>query len=137
MASSQWLAAVAVGGGVLLVLEVLYLLLRKRVPQFHLNLLYHLWALSLAVLVALQSLGIDLLGSAIGGMASTVALLLTTLVFYSLADALILQRPWGKDQGPLVPKLARDVLRAPGTARPAGALAVPVSPAMNAAFVCA
>jgi small-conductance mechanosensitive channel len=105
------LTAVAVGGGVFLALETLYFLLRKRVPRFHLNLLYHLWALSLAALAALQSLGIDLLGSAIGGIASTGALLLTTLVVYSLVDALILQRPWGKDQGPLVPKLARDVLR--------------------------
>ncbi len=111
MVSGQWLTAVAVGGVVLLALEVLYLLLRKRVPRFHLNLLYHLWALSLAVLAALRSLGIDLLGSAVGGLVSTVALLLTTLVLYSLVDALILQRPWGKDQGPLVPKLARDVLK--------------------------
>ncbi|MGB5294396.1 MAG: hypothetical protein WBP34_05540, partial [Thermoanaerobaculia bacterium] len=111
MVSGHWLTAVAVGGGVFLALETLYFLLRKRVPRFHLKLLYHLWALSLAALAALQSLGIDLLGSAIGGIASTGALLLTTLVVYSLVDALILQRPWGKDQGPLVPKLARDVLR--------------------------
>lgn len=95
----------------LLVLEALYLLVRRRVPRFHLNLLYHFWALSLAVLAVLRILGFDLLHSPIGGIVSTLALLLTTLVLYALADALILQRPWGKDQGPLVPKLARDVLR--------------------------
>ena len=92
-------------------METLYFLLRKRVPRFHLNLLYHLWALSLAALAVFQFLGINLLGSTAGGIASAMALLLTTLVLYALVDALILQRPWGKDQGPLVPKLARDVLR--------------------------
>ena len=111
MMSGQWLTAVAASGGTLLVLEALYFLLRRRVTRFHLNLVYHLWALSLAGLVALRSLGFSLLGSVGGGVVSTVALLLTTLVLYALIDALLLQRPWGKDQGPLVPKLARDVLR--------------------------
>jgi small-conductance mechanosensitive channel len=111
MLSGQWLMAVAVGAGVLLVLEALYLLVRKRVPRFHLKFLYHLWALSLAGLAVLRNLGFDLLGSPAGGIVSTIALLLTSLVLYALVDALILQRPWGKDQGPLVPKLARDVLR--------------------------
>ncbi len=111
MIPAQWLTVAAVAGGILLVAEALYLLLRKRVPRFRLKLLYHLWALSLVALAALQTLGIDLLGSTLGGIASTVALLLTTLVVYALVDALILQQPWGKDQGPLVPKLARDVLR--------------------------
>ena len=111
MVSGHWLTVVAVGGGVFLALETLYFLLRKRVPRFHLNLLYHLWALSLAALAVFRLLGINLLGSTAGGIASATALLLTTLVLYALVDALILQRPWGKDQGPLVPKLARDVLR--------------------------
>jgi len=111
MIPAQWLTVAAVAGGILLVAEALYFLLRKRVPRFRLKLLYHLWALSLAALAALQALEIDLLGSTVGGIASTVALLLTTLVVYALVDALILQQPWGKDQGPLVPKLARDVLR--------------------------
>ena len=111
MVSGHWLTAVAVGGGVFLALETLYFLLRKKVPRFHLNLLYHLWALSLAALAVLRLLGISLLGSTAGSIASAMALLLTTLVLYALVDALILQRPWGKDQGPLVPKLARDVLR--------------------------
>jgi small-conductance mechanosensitive channel/CRP-like cAMP-binding protein len=111
MMGGHWLKAAAVGGGTLLVLEMLYFLLRKRVPRFRLNLLYHLWALSLALLAALRAVGIELLASTIGGVASTVALLLTVVVVYALVDALILQQPWGKDQGPLVPKLARDVLR--------------------------
>jgi len=111
MVSSQWVTALAVGAGAFLFLEALYFLLRKKVPGFSLNVVYHLWALSLAVLAVLHSLGIDLLGSAFGGIATTVALLFSTLVLYALVDVLILQRPWGKDEGPLVPKLARDVLR--------------------------
>ena len=103
--------AVAVGAGILLVLEVLFLLVRRRLPRFHLNVVYHLWALSLAALAILRSLGINPIGSTLGGVVSTAALLLTTLVLYAFIDALILQRPWGRDQGPLVPKLARDVLK--------------------------
>ncbi len=43
--------------------------------------------------------------------AAASAVVLSTLVLFGLVDTLILQRPWNPDRGPIMPKLARDVVR--------------------------
>lgn len=105
-----WSLPVAYGLGTLAGLELVYLLLRRGVPGFRLRLLYHLWALNMALLVALSLVAADR-----GGMtwkaAATVAALLSALVAFALFDALVIQRPWRPVREPMLPKLARDVLK--------------------------
>jgi small-conductance mechanosensitive channel len=90
-------------------LEILFFVLRRRVPAFQLRVLYHLWVLNLATLLVLRTSGVDY--PRIWQVSAASAVLLTTLVLFALVDTLILQRPWNPDGGPIVPKLARDVVR--------------------------
>jgi len=106
---TNWLATLGTAAGLILALEVLYLVLRKRVPEFRLRLVYHLWVVNLAALLVLRQLGPDYLR--FWQIAAASAALLSALVLFALLDALILQRPWNSDAEPMVPKLARDVLR--------------------------
>ncbi len=107
--NANWPETLGVAAGLALALEVLYFVLRKRVPQFRLRLLYHLWVVNLAALLVLRQLGPESYRS--WQIAAASAVLLSALVLFSLLDTLILQRPWNLDAEPMVPKLARDVLR--------------------------
>jgi small-conductance mechanosensitive channel/CRP-like cAMP-binding protein len=101
--------AIAYGAGVFVALEVLYLLLRRARWPIRVSILFHLWALSAA---AVAVLAVMTRRDTVSWRASaSVAVLLTALVVYSLADSLIFQRPWSPARGPLMPKLMRDVLR--------------------------
>ena len=105
--TANWPQTLGLVAGLVLGLEALYLIVRKRVPQFQLRLLYHLWVLNLTLVLTLRHQGHQRLTDFVAAS----ALLLTTLVLFALVDALILQRPWNPDRGPFVPKLARDVVR--------------------------
>lgn len=90
-------------------LELLFWLLKRlgRPPQV--RLLYHLWVAAVAVTVGLAvAHRTGLLGWKV---AASIAGLLTALVLFSLLDSLIVQRPWDPAHRPMMPKLARDVLR--------------------------
>jgi small-conductance mechanosensitive channel len=109
--SNTWLSALGLAVGVLVVLELLFVVLRRSSRHFKLNTLYHLWALSLAALLALQLGAQGASDSSLWKLLTTVALLLSALVFIALVDALVLQRPWEAGAPSMVPKLAMDVLR--------------------------
>jgi len=98
-----------IAAGLILALEVLYFVLRKRVPRFRLRLLYHLWVLNLAGMLVLHRLGPGY--PRLWQIAAASAVLLSTLVLFALVETLILLRPWNPDRGPIMPKLARDVVR--------------------------
>jgi small-conductance mechanosensitive channel/CRP-like cAMP-binding protein len=101
--------AVAYGVGALVALELLYLLLRRSRWPVRVHALFHLWALSAA---AVAVLAVMTKRDAVGWrIAASLAALLTAIVVYSLLDSLVFQRPWSTVRGPMMPKLARDVLR--------------------------
>ncbi len=100
--------ALAVALGALVLLEGGYLLLRKRFPGFRPRLTYHLWALALATVAALMTVGFEL-GPGVR-LVLAAAVVLSAVVLFALVDALVLQRPWNAELGPSLPKLARDVL---------------------------
>ena len=60
---TDWVSSLSGAIAVVLALEVLYLVLRKRVPGFRLRLLYHLWVANLAALLVLRQLGPESLRS--------------------------------------------------------------------------
>ena len=101
--------ALGLAAGLILALEVLYLIVRRRAPAFGLRLLYHLWVIGLGLIVVFHQLGYGSFRLWQIGVATVV--LLTALVLFALLDALVLQRPWDREAGPMVPKLARDILR--------------------------
>ena len=107
--TTNWPEALGIAAGLIVALEVLYLVFRKRVPGFRLRLLYHVWVINLVGLLVLGQLGEEY--QRFPQVAAASAVLLSTLVLFALLDALILQRPWNSEAGPIVPKLARDVLR--------------------------
>ncbi|MGE5234288.1 MAG: cyclic nucleotide-binding domain-containing protein [Acidobacteriota bacterium] len=97
--------------GLLLALEIAYVVLRRSSPRYRLRLLYHLWAVSLAGVGALLALGRDMVRVTVFDLTVTAAALLTTIVVFSLFEALVLVRPWDPKRGPYVPKLVRDSVR--------------------------
>lgn len=101
--------AVAYGLGVLVALEALYLLLRRSRWPVRVHALFHLWALSVAAVVVLAVM--TRRDTVSWRAAASVGALLTAIVVYSLVDSLVFQRPWSAVRGPIMPKLARDVLR--------------------------
>lgn len=105
--TATWPQTFGLAAGLVLVLEVLYFILRKRAPRFQLRLLYQLWVANMGLLVVLRQLSYQRPYR----FAAASAVLLSTLVLFALVDALILQRPWNPDRGPFIPKLARDVVR--------------------------
>ncbi len=107
--NQRLLETLGLAAGLVLALEVLYLLVRKRAPAFRLRLLYHAWVLNLAALVVLQTSSLE--AERTWQILAASATVLTTLVLFALLDVLVLQRPWDSDAGPIVPKLARDILR--------------------------
>jgi small-conductance mechanosensitive channel/CRP-like cAMP-binding protein len=90
-------------------LELLYWLLKRlgRPPQV--RLLYHLWAAAVAVTVGLAVA--ERAGTPYWRVAASIAGVLTAFVLFSLVDSLLVQRPWDPARRPMMPKLARDVLR--------------------------
>jgi small-conductance mechanosensitive channel/CRP-like cAMP-binding protein len=105
-----WLRALAYGLGAFVAVEIAYLLLRRTARRFGLRLLYHVWALLLAVLVAAVEARAPL--DALGWrLAIGLAILLTANVAFSLLEATLLERPWSPASGPLIGELARDALR--------------------------
>jgi small-conductance mechanosensitive channel/CRP-like cAMP-binding protein len=100
--------AVTYGLGVLVALELVYVLLRRS-KWVRPGVFYQLWALSSAALVALVTAGLRQ-GIAWKVTASACALL-SCVVVYALVDSLLFQRPWSPARGPIMPKLARDVIR--------------------------
>lgn len=100
------------GLGALVALEVLFVALRRFLPRFRLGLLYHLWALCVALVAALARLplsGMD--ETAVFRLAVAMTIVLSGLVAFAVVDALVFQRPWRPASGPMMPKLALDVLR--------------------------
>ena len=97
------------GIGILLVLELLFVLLSKFDQRPRPVWTYHLWALSLALATVL-SIGQEP-DSLAWRVVASLATLLTAIVGVSLVDSLLIQRPWAPEKGSSLPKLARDVLR--------------------------
>lgn len=107
--SSDWSTPLLYGVAVLVVLELLLFVLRRVLPSTRVRALYHLWAVTLAVLTGLYLAGVERSQTGWQIVAATAALL-SALVLFILLDVLLLQRPWAPDQPPMLPKLARDVL---------------------------
>ena len=110
-----WFAALAAALGVVLALEVPFLLLRRHLPALRLRLLYHLWVASIGA-VAVLVYG-RFLGSAwderlpnVWRGAAALAIVSTALLLYALFSLFVLQRPRGAQQQAAAPKLVRDVL---------------------------
>ena len=103
--------AVAVGSGLAaaLALELLYVLLRRLGRPPRVRLLYHLWAAAVAITVGLAVAGRS--EEAAWKASASAAGVLTAFVLFSLVDSLVVQRPWDPSRRPMLPKLARDVLR--------------------------
>ena len=101
--------AVLQGVGAVAILELIYALIRRSPYPVRLRWLYHLWALSIGVVVTLAVVAPE--RSAGWRIAASVGAMLTALVLFSLLDNLVFKRPWNPELGPMMPKLARDVLR--------------------------
>jgi small-conductance mechanosensitive channel/CRP-like cAMP-binding protein len=101
--------AILSGIGVFAILELVYVTLRRSGWPVRVRALYHLWAFSLGVVATLT---LVLTERELGWRAAaSLAAVLTALVGFSLVDSLVFQRPWNPSRGPMMPKLARDVLR--------------------------
>ena len=108
--NGEWLTAVGMALGGFLVLEILFVFF-KRNHNFRLRVLYHLWALSLATLVAQEVLLESPSESLLWRLVAATALLLSAVVLIALVNAFILQRPWRPGAGSMVPKLFLDIFR--------------------------
>ncbi|HEV8629089.1 MAG TPA: mechanosensitive ion channel family protein [Thermoanaerobaculia bacterium] len=109
MIPAHAIPGVVYAAGVVVALELLYVLLRRSRWPVRVRGLYHLWTLAAAAVVGLSVAGLR----ASGGWraAASLAAVLGALVLFSLVDSLVFQRPWSPPRGPMMPKLARDVLR--------------------------
>lgn len=103
--------ALASGLGLVLALEVAYLLLRRAAPRFRLRFLYHAWVLALAATAFLLASGIGEQRLVVWNCAVAAVLVLSVLVGFALLEALVLVRPWDAARGPMMPELVRDALR--------------------------
>lgn len=107
----DWIMPVARGVALLFVLELVYFLLRRLHAKLKLRALYHLWALALSALLALVPLHTSGGGEMAWRSTLSLAAILTVIVGFALLESLILLRPWKPSLGPMMPKLARDVMR--------------------------
>ena len=97
------------GLAVVAILELIYAVIRRSPYPIKVRWLYHLWAVSVGVVVSLAVLVEE---RAVGWrISASIAAVLTALVLFSLLDSLVFKRPWNPTLGPMMPKLARDVLR--------------------------
>ena len=100
--------AILTGVGVFLVLEAGLYLLRRRGSRLGRRTSSHLWAVSVALLAWVlaaapaRAMWFRMIGA--------LAVMLSAWVLFRLVDELVLRRPWDPGRGPMVPKLARDVL---------------------------
>jgi len=110
VSTQDWLRFIAYALGALAAAEVAYVLLRRRVRRFGPRLLYHGWALLVAVLVGAIEVGAPL--DALGWKTALAAVILLTVhIAFSLLQATLFVRRWGSSGGPLLGELARDALR--------------------------
>ncbi len=107
----DWLLPTARALAFLFVLELVYFLLRRLHTKLKLRALYHLWALAAAVLVALVPLHARGGGAIAWKTTVSLTAILTVIVGFALLESLLLLRPWKPSLGPMMPKLARDVMR--------------------------
>ena len=112
MPLSTLLPALPYAAGVFAALEVAYVLLRRAAQRFRPRLLYHLWALSVAVLAGLVVTPYADPEARPWQTLTAVSIVLSSIIGFALVEALVLVRPWDPRRGALIPKLARDVLRA-------------------------
>jgi len=108
---NPWLEAFAVFAAIAAVLEVIFFVLKKKLPSFRHTILYHIWVGSLGALAAMYVLGWGPLDTFGAKLTTTLALMLSTLILFAIVDSLIIQRPWNPHADAMVPKLSRDVLR--------------------------
>lgn len=106
---TPWLRAVAAGLGVLVALEVPFLLLRRQLVKLRLVTLYHLWSLSIAAVAFLIAAGGIARWPRVWQAAAGAAIVHSALGIYLLLSGLLLKRPHGPRGTPIVPKLVRDV----------------------------
>lgn len=101
----SWWPRVVEGASLLLAIELAVALLRRR--GLHIGWLGHCWAVLLAILFATR-------GSLPGGLSFgsyLVAAALSGVVVFALLDTFVLARPWAPERGPMLPRLAKDMLR--------------------------
>ena len=108
---SDWTSFLGIAIGLLIGLELLFLMIRRSSRHFKLNVLYHVWAISLAMYLGLRLSGSIDAESFWVRILTSLTLLFSVLVLISLVDAFLLQRPWMQGERSMVPKLAMDVLR--------------------------
>lgn len=106
-----WQPALLRSAGILLLLEVAYLVLSRVLRSLRRGFLYHVWAVSIAVVAGLQAMPESRVPTSLGEPLAIVTLLLSAPVGYAFLDAFILRRPWKPQAGPLVPELVRDAIR--------------------------
>ncbi|MDX1502545.1 MAG: mechanosensitive ion channel family protein [Thermoanaerobaculia bacterium] len=106
---ANWSTPLLYAAGVVALLELVHLLLRRLLPGFRPRLLYHLWVVGLGTLTALDLAGFDR-ARLPWQIAAAATAVLSAVVFMALVDRLIFARPWAPSAQPMVPKLARDVL---------------------------
>lgn len=111
MNPSTWPLAALYGLGALASLELLYVVVRRGARRFRLRLIYHLWALSVAVLVGLLGTTLPADDALAWKICLAAAALLTVAVAFALVEALVLLRPWDPLDKPMMPELARDAVR--------------------------
>jgi small-conductance mechanosensitive channel/CRP-like cAMP-binding protein len=97
--------------GVFLALEALYWLLRRLLPSFSPRLTYRLWALVFAGVFAGPLFPVLEAGAVAWKIAVTATALLSALVAFSLAEAVLLSLSRRQGKTAPMPKLAREVLR--------------------------
>jgi small-conductance mechanosensitive channel/CRP-like cAMP-binding protein len=106
-----WPLTLLYGFGALVVLEVLYVFLRRQARRFRMRLVYHLWALASAALVAMLGTSYPASGAVAWRVCLAATALFTVSVLFSVIEALVLLRPWVPQGQPMLPELARDATR--------------------------
>ena len=107
---SSWLVAAGAGLAVVLGLEALYPLVRKRWVEGRLRFLYHLWTAAVATLAAFTFGGGVDRWPRVGLWVTAVAMVLSIVVLYTVFALSVLAKPRGPNRAPLAPRLVRDVV---------------------------
>jgi small-conductance mechanosensitive channel/CRP-like cAMP-binding protein len=97
--------------GVFLLLQAVYVLLRRGLPSFRPRTSYQLWVGSMALFAALSGTAWGAWDATPWRIAVTLVAIFTTVIGFALFEGLFLARPRKAAQASLMPKLARDVLR--------------------------
>lgn len=94
-----------------LLAELAILCLRRFTKAFRAGLLFHLSAVVAGSWAALEQTAIPDLDPTWWKVFCTGAFVLFALTLFALFDILVLSRPWKPKDGPMMPRLVRDVLR--------------------------